>query len=175
MLLIVSAHSFQLTENQFQRLYEIITVAYAETEKTLWGKGYVRLTEDELRQFIEQDEVYIALLKGKIVGGVRMFQLTDSIWSFSLLGADFEMKGLGIGRALIHHVEQETAQRNGKQIRIEVLRPENQTIASKEILKNWYQRQGYKIVKVIPLQELYPEKEKLLKVPAVFDCYEKML
>ena len=175
MILVVSAKQFQLNEQQFRRLYDIIITAYAETEKELWGEGYVRVTEEAFQHHVESDEIQIALLDGKIVGGVRIFQLAEKIWSFSLLGADFKEKGKGIGRKLISEVERICREKGGERIRIEVLRPETAKVQSKEIIKDWYQRQGYDIVKSIGLAELYPEKAPNLLTPGVFDCYEKIL
>ena len=176
-MLIVSAKHFGITEEQVERLYAIIIQAYAETEKEIWGEGYVRVSREDFQEMIEKDEIFVALLKGKIVGGIRMFQLGEKIWSFSLLGADFKHKGQGIGRALIEKVEEETIKRNGDRIRIEVLRAEGIEVVSKEILSNWYQKLGYELVKTIDVFEVYNDAEKWSKLvnPSVFDCYEKVL
>lgn len=175
MVNVFSAYQFRLTEEQLERLYEIIIRAYAETEKVMWGERYVRIDRRTFTRYIDQDEVLVAFIDGKVAGGIRYFHLRDNTWSFSLLGADFNQKGKGIGRALIQEVEQIVSNKGGDRVHIEVLRPEKETVEAKTIISDWYQRMGYQIVKQIPLIELYPEKEDLQLVPTVFDCYLKEL
>ncbi|MBD3638195.1 MAG: GNAT family N-acetyltransferase [Crocinitomicaceae bacterium] len=175
MLSLFSANQFRLTDEQFERLYQIITHAYEETEKVMWGEGYVRMERKEFLKCIDRDEVIIALLGGKIVGGIRYYHLKDNTWSFSLLAADFNEKGKGIGRKLVEEVEQIIKSKGGDFIHIEVLRPIKEKVEAKEVISQWYKRMGYELVKEISLEDLYPEKIDLLKTPSVFDCYLKKL
>lgn len=94
-----------LTQPQFERLFNIIRIAYAETEKEVWGEGYVRVSREDLKQHIDDDEILIALIEDEIVGGIRVYEKSSGSWTFGLLGAAFEHKGKGIGRALIAAAE----------------------------------------------------------------------
>lgn len=173
---IFSAKQFRLTEDQFERLYSIIIAAYANTEKEVWGENYVRISPEDFQKLIDADEIYFAFLEGRIVGGVRCFQLSETVWSFSLLGADFAEKGKGIGRALIEKCEEIAKAHGGKQIHIEILRANDMEVESKNILSNWYQRLGYDLVKTVDVFEVYDDAEKWSKLanPSAFDCYLKV-
>ena len=111
------------------------------------------------------------------MGGVRCFHLRDGVWSFSLLGADFEEKGKGIGRALIEAVEKRALENGGSTINIEILRAKEITTEFKSILSDWYQRLGYDYIKAVDVFEVYdnPKKWEKLVNPSVFDCYQKKL
>lgn len=177
MVKVLSAKEFRLSDEQSKQLYDIVVAAYAHTEKEIWGEGYVRMTRQVFQEYIEQDEILMAFLDGRIVGGIRYYHLEDNSWSFSLLGADFNQKGKGIGRALIEAVEEDVSKKGGDQIHIEVLRAEALDVESKTILSNWYQRLGYELVKTIDVLEVYNDPVKWSKLvnPSVFDCYLKVL
>jgi GNAT superfamily N-acetyltransferase len=122
MVVVFSALEFNLTDKQFERLFNIIRIAYAETEKEVWGEGYVRMSREALRQHIEDDQILIAMISGEIVGGIRYYEKEPGIWTFGLLGAAFEHKGKGIGRTLIAEVEKKAKANDGKEMSIEILR-----------------------------------------------------
>lgn len=174
---IFSAKDFRLSEEQSQQLYEIVVAAYANTEKEIWGEGYIRMSKEDFQKYVELDEILMALLDGEIVGGIRYFPLKEGTWSFSLLGAAVDQTGKGIGRALIDAVEEKVAKKGADRIHIEVLRAEALDVESKTILSNWYQRLGYELTKTIDVFEVYNDPIKWSKLvnPAVFDCYLKHL
>jgi GNAT superfamily N-acetyltransferase len=173
MINIFSAYQFRLTGDQFDRLHEIITHAYAETEKAMWGDDYVRIDRKDLERCIDRDEVLVALIEGRVVGGVRFFHLRDNTWSFSLLATDFNELEKGIGKALVLRAEEIVQSKGADSLKVEILRPENQKIEAKERIAAWYQRMDYHLVKQIPLGELYPEKVEQISTPSIFDCYLK--
>lgn len=177
MVTVFSALDFQLTKEQFERLFNIIRIAYAETEKEVWGEGYVRMTREELKNHIENDQILIALIKGEIVGGIRYHEIADGVWSFGLLGASFDHKGQGIGRALIHEVENRVRALNGKAIDIEILRATSIDTEFKTQLAQWYQRLGYEFSGTKEVMEVYDNSAKWAKLvnPSHFDCYLKEL
>lgn len=167
-----------LTDEELKRLYEIIIIAYRETEKEVWGENYVRITLEEFKELIKLGEILIARNKeNKVVGGIRCFHLREKTWSFSLLGADFNEKGKGIGRELIKAVEERAKANDGDTVNIEILRAKDIDTEFKLRLSSWYQRLGYEYVKAVDVFEVYdnPEKWARLVNHSVFDCYQKTL
>lgn len=177
MITVFSAKAFRLNPEQLLQLYDIVIQAYAATEKEIWGQNYVRISFSDFTEFVENDEILFALMDGKIVGGVRYFQLDNNTWSFSLLGSDFNHAGKGIGRALIDKVEELVKAKGGIAIHIEVLRAIGVEVTSKERLKAWYIKMGYELVKTVDVFEVYDNAEKWSKLvnPSEFDCYLKKL
>jgi len=175
MLKIYDTQQKPLTYDEFHKLYDIVIAAYANTELEVWGPNYVRVSKEDYRQCIEDNEILYAMLDGEVVGGVRCFELRPQVWTFTLLGADFSHKGKGIGKALIDAVEARAIQFKAKSIHIEVLRAEKIDVASKKILAEWYARLGYQFVKTIDVFEVYDDPVKWSKLvnPSVFDCYLK--
>ena len=177
MVNVFSAYQFRLTNDQLDQLYDIIVKAYATTEKEIWGENYVRIDRETFDLYVQQDQVLVAFIEGRVVGGIRYFHLRDNTWSFSLLGADFGFKGKGIGRALIEAVEDQVKLKGGGRVHIEVLRATNVDIESKKILDAWYKKMGYDLVKTVDVFEVYNDADKWAKLvnPSEFDCYLKEL
>lgn len=175
MVTVFSAFDFQLTEEQFERLFNIIRIAYAETEKEVWGEGYVRMSREELKQHIETDQILIALINGEIVGGIRYYEKSPRSWTFGLLGAAFEHKGKGVGRALIQEAENRAMAKGAKEMDIEILRATSIETEFKTQLAQWYQRLGYEFSGTKGVMEVYDNPEKWAKLvnPSHFDCYLK--
>ena len=169
------AHKLNLTQPQFERLFNIIRIAYAETEKEVWGEGYVRVSRENLKQHIEDGEVLIAMIDYEIVGGLRVYEKQSGCWTFGLLGADFEHKGKGIGRALIAEAEHRAVAAGATEMSIEILRAIDIDTDFKVNLANWYQRLGYEYTGQIDVMSVYPVPEKWAKLvnPSIFDCYVK--
>ena len=170
-----SANELNLTQPQFERLFNIIRVAYAETEKEVWGEGYVRVSRSTLQQHITDDQILIAMIDDEIVGGVRCYEKQPGCWTFGLLGAAFEHKGKGIGRALIAEAEDKARSAGATEMSIEVLRAKDIDTDFKVNLANWYQRLGYEYTGQIDVMSVYPEPDKWARLvnPSIFDCYVK--
>lgn len=169
------ANSPLLTPPQFERLFNIIRIAYAETEKEVWGEGYVRVSRENLKQHIDDDEILIAFIDDEIVGGIRVYEKSPGCWTFGLLGAAFEQKGKGIGRALIAAAESKAKEAGGTEMSIEVLRAKDIDTDFKVNLAKWYQRLGYEFTGQLDVMSVYPDADKWAKLvnPSIFDCYEK--
>lgn len=173
---IVIVSSKDTTKHEEQ--YNILIHAYAQTEKEIWGENYVRISSEEYQELIKREYVFTALLDDEVVGTIVLSRQNNTTFSFGLLAVDFSKKGLGIGRRLVHHVEQIAINLGGTEMTLEILKPKNQLIPFKQQLGEWYERQGYAYTHSADFLELKPtkiEKAKQLITPAVFDCYRKEL
>lgn len=170
-----SAYELNLSATQFERLFNIIRIAYAETEKEVWGEGYVRVSREHLQEHINDDEIIVALIDDEIVGGIRVYEKKSNCWTFGLLGAAFEHKGKGIGRALIAAAEDKAKSAGAKEMSIEILRAIDIDTDFKVHLAEWYQRLGYEFTGKIDVMSVYADAEKWARLvnPSEFDCYVK--
>lgn len=175
MITVQSAKAANLTAHQQKRLHEILTIAYALTEVEVWGENYVRIDYADYCELILKDEVLVALMDGEVVGGVHYYERANGLYCFSLLSADFDKSGLGIGRKLVNRVE-EIAKANGATaIELEILRPRGIEVPFKVRIANWYKRQGYVYTHSQNFAEIKPIKAKKLANPSDFDYYRKEL
>lgn len=178
MIFVEKAVFQNLSKTEVSFLYETLIKAYAETEVEIWGKNYKRLALNEFICLIKKEEVYIARIANNLVGSIHLFKISDTTYSFGLLNTDFNLKGRGIGKALVSKAEKVAVKNGGKLMEIEVLRPANFDTPFKVLLKNWYLKQGYQFSHFdtfINLKPDKPEKVKELITPAGFDCFSKQL
>lgn len=154
-------------------LHNILIIAYALTEVEVWGPNYVRISFDEYNELIERGEIFIAYYKDKVVGGIHFSERKKGLYSFSLLCADFDKNGLGIGRALINEVEAIAKENGATAIQIEILRPKGVEVPFKKRISDWYERLGYHYTHSQNFAEIKPVKAQNLVQPSDFDYYWK--
>jgi GNAT superfamily N-acetyltransferase len=176
MLQIKSTYNTKLTEVEIKQLHEIIRIAYEKTEEEIWGKNYVRIFYEEFKALVNKGDFLVAFLNGEIVGGVQAYLRKEGVYSFSLLGVDFNHGGKGIGTALINEVEKEAESKGATQVDIEILRVRDVDVKHKLVLANYYERLGYRYTHSDDCSCIIPEwKYKLLVAPSDFDFYTKKL
>ena len=177
-MITISPAQISLSEKEFNQVYSILIKAYAITELQIWGENYTRISKTEYRELIAKNEIIFARIDNQIVGCIHYFKKDDSIYSFGLLAADFNKRGMGIGRTLINYVEKHSINKGALYMDLVILRAKNFEIENKVALKNWYQRLGYEYSSSHSFLEIEPkriEKSKKLITPSLFDFYRKVL
>ena len=96
MIRIVPHRALNLTEDEKNRLFQLMIHAYAITEEDIWGKHYKRLERDEFSELLETSTFFIALEDEKILGSIQVYQKDASTFGFGLLNVDFEHTGKNI-------------------------------------------------------------------------------
>ena len=114
MITIELANIDLISASDLDKMYSLLIHAYAITEKEIWGDNYSRLSLEEFKILISEKEVYFARLENNIVGSIHVSRLDKESFNFGLLSADFDKKGLGIGRKLIKAAENHAISRNAK-------------------------------------------------------------
>jgi GNAT superfamily N-acetyltransferase len=158
-----------------ERLTELINAVYVVAEDGLWVSGAQRTSAPQLTRLIEAGEIAVATLDGELAGAVRVHALADDAAEFGMLAAVPELRGRGVGRALIDFAEDRSRDRGLRAMRLELLVPLHWRHPSKEYLDRWYRRIGYRVVRTTTLDENYPELAPLLATPCELRIYEKPL
>lgn len=151
----------------------LINDVYEVAEKGLWAEGTTRTTVEEVAALTRAGEITTARLEGKIVGCIRVQQLSDQVCEFGMLAASFEQRGTGIGRELVQFAEQHAREIGREVMQLEVLVPREWAHPSKEFLIGWYTRIGYQIVRKGTIEESYPDLAPHLATPCDFLVYHK--
>jgi GNAT superfamily N-acetyltransferase len=157
------------------RLSELINRVYATAERGLWRDGMQRTTRSELADYIAAAEIALARRDGQIAGSVRVRDISEDMSEFGILVAAPEHRGTGIGRALLDFAEQHGRERGRRTMQLELLVPRDWSHPSKEFLKGWYGRRGYRLVRTTTLDETYPHLAPLLATPCVLEIRAKPL
>lgn len=156
-------------------LCDLVNTVYSEAEAGLWLDGAARTTTDELATFTRTGQLVVARLADRIVGCVRVQHLTDDLSEFGMLAAAPEHRGTGIGRALVHHAEDQARTAGSRHMRLELLVPRTWRHPTKDSLARWYTRTGYHLVRTSTLDEDYPHLAPLLATPCDYRIYHKPL
>lgn len=92
-----------------------------------------------------------------------------------MLVADLTQRGRGIGSALVDRAERWARDGACHTMRLELLTPRNWTHPSKEFLKMWYSRIGYRPQATEPFEILHPELVPELATECDFTVWLKSL
>jgi GNAT superfamily N-acetyltransferase len=158
-----------------KRLTRLINDVYAIAESGLWRDGAQRTTAAELAQEIRAREIAVATRDDEIVGSIRVHQVSDDTGELGTLVAAHDQRGSGVGRALLNFAEQHCRERGLRAMQLELLVPRDWAHPTKEFLKTWYDRRGYRVVRITSLDEAYPHLAPLLATPCDLEIREKRL
>jgi GNAT superfamily N-acetyltransferase len=158
-----------------EQLAKLINDVYAVAESGLWRDGATRTTPSEVADLIRAREIVVARREGRVVGSVRLHNVSSEVSEFGLLVADPEERNTGIGRALLDFAEADSRERGLRAMQLELLVPREWTHPTKEFLKSWYGRRGYRLDRVGTMDAAYPHLAPLLATPCDLEVHEKPL
>jgi GNAT superfamily N-acetyltransferase len=156
-------------------LADLVNDVYATAERGLWRNGAMRTTASELAGLIRAGEIAVATRDDQHVGCVRLHDVAADRSEFGLLVAARDQRGSGVGRALLDFAERHSRERGLPAIQLELLVPRTWSHPSKEFLKGWYGRRGYRLVRTGRLDDAYPHLAPLLATPCDLEIHEKRL
>jgi GNAT superfamily N-acetyltransferase len=148
---------------------------YEVTERGLWRDGFTRTTATQVNEMIRAEEIAVATRHGRIVGSVRVHDVAADTSEAGLLVADPDQRDTGIGRALLDFVEDRSRERGLRTVQLELLVPLAWSHPSKEFLRAWYRRRGYRVSRTQSFEDAYPQVAPLLATPCELEIYEKLL
>ena len=141
----------QAADSQDSRLVDLLTRVindvYAIAERGLWQDGTTRTTASELAELIARGEIAVATRDRRIAGIVRVHDVAADTSEFGMLAAAPDQRGAGIGGALLDFAEGQSRERGLRAIQLELLVPRHWLHESKEFLKAWYGRRGYRLIR----------------------------
>lgn len=144
---------------------DLVNRAYAVAEAGLWTDGAERTTPEEVADLLARGWIATARVGDRIVGAVTLRPLDASTAEFGMLAADEDWRSVGVGRELVAFAERWAAERGHSAMQLELLVPTGWSHPSKEFLRAWYERLGYREFRRTRLEQLYPELEPRLATP----------
>ena len=153
----------------------LVNSVYTVAEDGLWVDGMMRTNPERTAALLAAGEMAVATVDRRIVGVVRIHRLDTGEGEFGMLAADPAHRGKGIGRDLIRFAEQWSREQGLDTMQLELLVPRQWSHPSKEFLKDWYTRIGYRLVRCGQLDDNYPDLAPLLATPCDLLIYQKPL
>ena len=149
---------------------------YAVAEAGLWEEGTTRTSADELTGLIAAGEIFAATDRDQnLVGSVQIRQLSDDTGEFGMLVAAPDRRSVGVGRSLVEFAEHLGRERGFRAMQLELLVPRDWQHPSKEFLRSWYGRIGYRVIRHRDLADTHPHLAPLLVTPCEVEVREKPL
>jgi GNAT superfamily N-acetyltransferase len=165
------SHDAQLVD----QLTRLINDVYRTAERGLWCDDAARTTVSELAALIAAGQIAVATRNGQLVGSIRIRAVADDTSEFGMLVAAPDQRSTGVGRALVAFAERRSAERGLSAIQLELLLPRGWRHPSKEFLKSWYGRSGYRPIGSRSVDSAHPHLAPLLATPCDLAIYEKPL
>lgn len=159
-----------------EQLCALINEVYTVAEEGIWRAGAGRTSIDEVSDLVAAGEILVATTPERgIVGSVRCHDVAPDTSEFGLLVAELDQRNIGIGRALLDEVERRSRERGLRAVQLELLVPRGFRHPSKEFLRSWYLRRGYRHVSTTAFEDAYPHLAPLLATPCELQIHRKEL
>lgn len=154
---------------------DVVNSVYAVAENGMWANGTARTSAPEIAGMISAGEIVAAWLDDTLVGCLRVVRLDEHTAEFGMLAAPPQFRGHGIGRILVRFAEQRCVAEGCDVMQLEVIRPRDTELPSKQFLAQWYTALGYRPVHTGPVGAAHPELVAMLAVPCEVDTYRRDL
>ena len=164
-----------LEGDSIQRLTDLVNDVYDDSESGMWKRKGIRTNPAEVDRLLRARALILAELDEVLVGSVNVNLMSGGVGEFGMLVADPDHRGKGIGTALVGHAENWAREMACHTMRLELLTPRNWSHPSKEFLKMWYSRIGYKPQATEPFEILHPELVRELATECDFTTWHKSL
>jgi GNAT superfamily N-acetyltransferase len=164
-----------LGADNIKRLSDLINEVYDDAESGMWKRKGTRTNPAEVERLLRAQALILAEIDGVLVGSVNVSLMSDGVGEFGMLVADLNHRGEGIGSALVDRAENWACDMACHTMRLELLTPRNWTHPSKEFLKMWYSRIGYKPQATESFEILHPELVPELATECDFTVWHKPL
>ncbi|KAK7957352.1 uncharacterized protein PG986_006574 [Apiospora aurea] len=174
----------------------IVNRVYFDTENDIFVDGTKRTDEQEVRSIIQAGELAVLCLlppppaspgyqtqqqdqhqqQRKAIGCIRIRHISDGVGELGMMAIDPSQQGSGQGSALVRFAEEHIRKTLGLSVsRLELLVPSGFQHAFKARLQAWYDRLGYRMVRLGVFQDEYPKMAPLLRGPTEYRVFEKTL
>jgi GNAT superfamily N-acetyltransferase len=164
-----------LRADNIKRLSDLINEVYDDAESGLWKRKGTRTNPAEVERMLRAQALILAEIDGALVGSVNVNLMSNGVGEFGMLVADRKHRGKGIGSTLMDSAEKWAREMACHTVRIELLTPRNWTHPSKEFMKKWCARMGYKPLATESFEILHPELVPELVTECDFTVWYKSL
>jgi GNAT superfamily N-acetyltransferase len=164
-----------LEADNIKRLLDLINEVYDEAESGMWKRKGTRTNAAEIERLLRSRALILAEIDGALVGSINVNLMGNGVGEFGMLVADRKHRGKGIGSALMDSAEKWACEMACHTVRIELLTPRNRTHPSKEFMKKWCARMGYKPLATESFEILHPELVPELATECDFTVWHKSL
>ncbi|KAK4207100.1 hypothetical protein QBC37DRAFT_433991 [Rhypophila decipiens] len=185
--------SLSQNDTLVNQLVQLINAVYTVAEEGIFNDVYRRTTPSDLKNLIQPSELALAWISSsssdpnpppsqydsptsKIIGCARVQSLSATHGVFGMLVCDPNHRGSGAGKKLVEFAEGYCKDVLGKTVmQCELLVSTEFEHPFKVRMHSWYERMGYKVVRIGDFGAEYPHLKPCLVTDVEFRVYEKPL
>lgn len=179
------------------KVASLVNKVYADAESGIFRTGYERTDRNgsEIAKMIRDGCLALAYLdlearkrpetskssltktiaEANVIGCVYIKRLSSTTGNFSMLALEEAYRGEGLGRDLVFFAEHHVRKLGCTVMQVELLVPTEFEHSLKTRVQSWYQRSGYRIVRLGSFIEEYPIFAPQLAGPADYKIFQKHL
>ena len=157
------------------RITALLNQVYAVAENGMWSHEAVRTSEHEIASLVTAEELVVAESAAELLGCVRLHAIDEVVWEFGMLASRADHRNLGVGRALVDFAETRARALGAEKMQLQLLVPKSWQHPSKEFLKTWYTRRGYRLTGNGSFEVASPAQARMLATSCDFLTYRKNL
>jgi GNAT superfamily N-acetyltransferase len=170
----------EASKNQhlMREVTELINRVYAAAEDGQWLPGTTRTTAEEVTEYARAGEIVVARLgggNGAVIGAMRMHRSDARIGVLGMLAADPEYRQMGIGQQVATFAQDQLRLHGISTLEMELLVPRDWHQPSKQVMAEWMERRGWRVVHKGALEDRYPDLAPRLATTCDFIVYQKPL
>jgi GNAT superfamily N-acetyltransferase len=161
--------------HNINRLTKLINEVFDHAESGMWKDKCVRTNPAEVEYLLRTQRLILAEMDGVLVGSVSIHIFSRGVAEFGMLAADRKYRGVGIGSALVEHAEKWAREIGCHTMRLKLLVPRYWSHPSKEFLRQWYSKLGYKQKTTEPFESMAADLVSELATECDFTVWYKSL
>ena len=174
-----------------RHLVDVVNAVYTKDEEGIWAsdKPFARTDDDEISKYLQSGELALAWASdtskpaepgfvpepSSVMGCIHLHRPEERLVEVGMLVCDPAFRGSGVGRELMRFAEEHAKEQGAAVTQVELLFPEGWEHPFKMRLQGWYERLGYKLVRMGEVKDKYPRLVDSLAGPTRFKVSEKQL
>lgn len=164
-------------------LTKLINTVYTIAEKGIFYDTYARTDAEEVRGLLRAEGLALASTcltapfskPASIIGCIRVVRPASNVGGFGTLVAAPEARGSGVGRQLVDFAEAYCRSQGATQMQLELLVPTDVVNHFKAWIQAWYEKLGYRIIRIEDFGKTYPKLAPHVCAPVEYRIFQKTL
>lgn len=165
----------EISAQDISDLVVMVNDIYDVAESGFWVAAKKRINETSLLQYIQSEQLIVAIFSGKIIGCALFYSSAQKVGHFGMLSVDAKFRGLKVGERLIAAIESKALQLDMNVIQFEFFIAKTFDHPDKIFLRKWYTALGYNLKHELDIAATNAWALDLAKAKLGLELWEKKI